>query len=169
LAGICEEIAMSPLLRWSVIALQVLAISVGAETAMAQSLADQIVGTWTLSEVYDQYENGTTNNPWGADVKGQLTYTQNGRFSLMIISAGRPKSDADPRTPIGPALGYFGTYTIHNDVVVHLTERSTFPNWEGIERPLTMSVNGNAMAQTAPAIGPPGQSYVPHLNWLRSR
>jgi Lipocalin-like domain len=160
---------MNPLFRWSVIPLQVLAISVGAETAMAQSLADQIVGTWTLSEVYDQYENGTTNNPWGADVKGQLTYTQNGRFSLMIISAGRPKSDADPRTPIGPALGYFGTYTIHNDVVVHLTERSTFPNWEGIERPLTMSVNGNAMAQTAPSIGAPGQSYVPHLKWLRSR
>jgi hypothetical protein len=158
---------MDLLFRRSIIGLQVLGINVGARSAMAQSLADQIVGTWTLSQVYDQYENGTTNNPWGAGVEGQLTYTQNGHFSLMIITAGRPKSDADPRTPIGPALGYFGTYAIRDDVVVHLTERSTFPNWEGIERPLTTSVNNNAMAQTAPAIGQPGNSYIPHLNWVR--
>src|SRR5438270_13973875 len=103
---------------------------------MAQSLADQIVGTWTLSRVYDEYENGTTNNPWGAGVKGQRTYTQNGHFSLMIIAADRPKSAADPRTPVGPAVGYFGTYALRDDVVVPLTERSTFPDWQGTERPL---------------------------------
>jgi len=136
---------------------------------MSESLKDQIVGTWTLAEVYDRYENGTTDNPWGPGVEGQVTYTQDGRFSLMIMSANRPKSDADPRTPIGPALGYFGTYTIRDSVIAHETERATFPNWEGHERPLTAIVNGDAMAQTAPAIGPPGQSYVPHMNWVRSQ
>jgi lipocalin-like protein len=102
---------------------------------MTQSPKDQIVGTWTLAEVYDQYENGATDNPWGPGVEGQLTYTQDGRFSLMIMAANRPKSAADPRTPIGPALGYFGTYTVQqgaqDSVIVHEAERATFPNWEG--------------------------------------
>jgi hypothetical protein len=135
---------------------------------VAQSLNDQIVGTWTLSQVYDDHGNGNFVNPWGPDVEGQLTYTKGGRFSLMIIAAGRPKSSGDPRTPVGPALGYFGTYVVRDDVVVHDTERATFPNWEGLERPLTSVVKGNALAQTAPPIGPPGQSYVPHLNWTRA-
>lgn len=149
-----------PLLLWAALA--------GAP-ANAQSLQDQIVGTWTLSSVYDQHEDGSKTNPWGDGVEGQLTYTANGRFSLMIISANRAPSNGPPPTPVGPALGYFGTYTVDSGAVVHLPERSTFPNWEGKDRPLTTTVTGDQMAQTAPAIGPPGQSYVPHLNWTRSR
>jgi hypothetical protein len=135
---------------------------------MPQLLSSQIVGTWTLSEVFDQHENGTKDNPWGADVKGQLTYTEDGRFSLTIIAAGRPKSNDDPRTPIAQALGYFGTYTVQDPLIVHHTERSTFPNWEGADRPLNTAVAGNTLMQTAPAIGPPGQSFVPHMNWVRA-
>ena len=143
-------------------------LSIVAGSAMAQSLNDQIVGTWALAEVYDDYGNGKTNNPWGADVKGQLTYTANGRFSLMIIAAGRGKSTGLPTAPIGPALGYFGTYTVRDSLIVHQTERSTFPNWEGQERPLTSAVSANTLKQTAPAIvDRSGQSFVPHLNWVR--
>ena len=140
----------------------------GSSGAVAQSLDRQIVGTWTLAQVYDDHGNGNFVNPWGPDVKGQLTYTKSGRFSLMIIAAGRGKSAGDPRTPIGPALAYFGTYVVRDNVVVHTAERATFPNWEGLERPLASVVNGDALAQTAPPIGPPGKSYVPHLNWTRA-
>jgi hypothetical protein len=143
-------------------------LSLMAGGAAAQLPNDQFVGTWTLAEVYDDYGNGKISNPWGPDVKGQLTYTPNGRFSLMIIAAGRPSSAGLPTNPVGPALGYFGTYTVRGSLIVHQTERSTFPNWEGHERLLTSLVSGNTLQQTAPAIADPsGQSFVPHLNWMR--
>jgi hypothetical protein len=157
---------MKSLHRLAAAARSLLATSAGR--AMTAPLSSQMLGTWALSEVYDQYENGTKDNPWGADVKGQLTYAQGGRFSLMIISAGRPPSNAGPRTPVGPALGYFGTCTVYDTIIVHHTERSTYPNWDGNERQLTTTIVGNTMAQTAPAIGPAGQSFVPHMNWVRA-
>ena len=159
---------MRALVRPGAIALTLALVGYGS-TGRAQTLDQQIVGTWTLSEVYDKHDDGTTENPWGPGVKGQLTYTPNGRFSLMIIAANRPGGGDNPRAPVGPALAYFGSYVVRGADVVHLPERSTFPGFEGHERPLTTKVTGDVMEQTAPAIGPPGKAFVPHLNWARSR
>lgn len=159
---------MSSFARLGAIALALCSIGHVGGPARAQSLNDQIVGTWTLAEVFDQYADGKTNNPWGPGVQGQLTYTSNGRFSLMIMAADRPKG-SDPRTPVGPALAYFGSYVVRGNQIVHLTERSTFPNWEGMERPLTTAVSGDSMKQTAPQIPSSQGPFVPHLNWTRSR
>ena len=156
------------LLRLGAVALAIASTGHAGGPAQAQALNDQIVGTWTLAEVYDEYPGGKTDNPWGPGVKGQLTYSLNGRFSLMIMAADRPKG-TDPRTPVGPALAYFGSYVIRDQQIVHLTERSTFPNWEGIERPLATTVSGESMKQTAPQISSPNGPFVPHLNWARSR
>ncbi|MBV8835664.1 MAG: lipocalin-like domain-containing protein [Alphaproteobacteria bacterium] len=156
-------------LRLGALAALVASVTVGANVAPAQSPNDQIVGTWTLTEVYDQHDDGTRQNPWGPGVMGQLTYTPNGRFSLMIMAANRLGNGDNPRVPVGPALAYFGSYVVRGADVVHLPERSSFPPFEGHERPLTTKVTGDVMEQTAPAIGPPGKSFVPHLDWTRSR
>jgi len=64
---------VSSFARCGAIALALCSVGYVGSPAWAQSLNDQIVGTWTLAEVYDEYPGGKTDNPWGPGVKGQLT------------------------------------------------------------------------------------------------
>src|SRR4030081_2399110 len=89
------EEMMKSLLRLGAVALALASTGHAGGHAQAQALNDQIVGTGTLAEVYDEYPGGKTNSPWGPSVKWQLTYSLNGRFSLMLMAADRPKG-TDP-------------------------------------------------------------------------
>ena len=92
-----------------------LGIVLPASDAVGQqkTLKELIVGTWLLDSVYDQAQDGRKNEPWGPNVKGIVMFDGNGRFSFQIISADRSKSASNnPRSPVGQAVGYFGTYTV---------------------------------------------------------
>src|ERR1700730_6486700 len=109
----------------------------GHADAEEKTIKRQLVGAWTLVAVFDQSTDGKKNDPWGPGVQGSLMFSPTGRFSYFIVGANRDKAGNDPRnSPMGPIIGYFGTYTTDEGaktLTFHI-DRSTFPQWDGINR-----------------------------------
>src|SRR5450631_1263199 len=89
-------------------------------TTTAQSLKDQIVGTWAaVSQYVDQ--DGKKLEPFGADPKGLVVYDSAGHFVLVLQRATLPKFTTNNRltgTPdenkaiVQGSIAYFGTYSV---------------------------------------------------------
>jgi hypothetical protein len=118
----------------------VLALCTG--NASAQSLKQQIVGTWDFVVAEITGADGKTSFPFGEAPKGLLIFTPEGRFAQIHAASDLPKIASGNRltgtaeeyaTINRRSLSLFGNYTIDEDkktVTFHITS-STFPNFEG--------------------------------------
>jgi hypothetical protein len=78
--------------------------------AKAESLKEQLVGSWSLIQNCEEFQDGKKNcSPLGPNLKGLLMFDANS-FSFQMIGGDRAKT-SDPRTPVGPLVAYFGSYT----------------------------------------------------------
>ncbi len=124
-------------------ALLALALSAGAATAQsANSLKDQIVGTWNFVVAEVTSPDGKKSFPFGETPKGILIFTADGRFAQIHIAGDVPKIASNNRMTATPeeyagimqrSLSVFGTYTVDEakkTVTYHIVSAS-FPNWEG--------------------------------------
>jgi len=116
-----------------------LALLPGSSVAQQKSLKEQLIGTWTVVS-FDSFDasGAKVPNMEGRDLKGQFILTDNGRFSVQMIT-DFPKLASNDRMKTTPAeekavahgvLSYFGTYTVTEaDKSITLRiERSAFPN-----------------------------------------
>jgi hypothetical protein len=120
-----------------------LGIALPPSDALGQqkTLKELIVGTWILDSVYDQTEDGVKHEPWGPGVKGIAMFDENGHYSWQIMAADRPKSEGtSPRTPVGPAIAFFGTYTVDETARPSTTTPSAVRshNGTGSAAPITL-------------------------------
>jgi Lipocalin-like domain len=140
-----------------------------------KTLKELIVGTWILDSVYDQTQDGKKHDTWGPGVKGMAIFDGTGHMSVQIIAADRAKSASNsPRDPVGQAIGYFGTYTVDEGAktTTYHIERSTFPQWDGISRIVSivfptdseLDIIGVTPIQD-PSMGP----FIAHLNFRRAK
>jgi hypothetical protein len=109
-----ETMNRRSLISLSAIAALGLAVLPGIAVSQQKSLKDAIIGSWSITSVFDQYENGKKNNPWGAGLKSSLVFDGAGRFSQIII--GEPQPDmktADTRKPDALIVAYYGSYTVN--------------------------------------------------------
>ena len=118
------------------------ALALCACTANAQSLKQQIVGTWEFVVAEIVGADGKTSFPFGETPKGVLIFTPEGRFAQIhaasdlpkIASGNRLTGTAEEYAAINRrSLSLFGNYTVDEDkktVTFHITS-STFPNFEG--------------------------------------
>ena len=60
------------------------------EISYAQSLKEQLVGTWRLVSIYNE-ENGTKTNNFGDNPTGLLTFDQSGNVMQFLYKPGVPK------------------------------------------------------------------------------
>jgi len=150
-------------------ALFCLAIAVPAN---AQTLKEQLIGTWTLVSNVQKYQDGKEENDFGPNGKGILTLDRSGWFSLQLIGGDRPKSAGAPTAPIGPAIAYFGTYSVgegDKSLVWHV-QGATFPNFEGTDQKATVvAIKGDEMSYVRAAIPSPKGTFVPTLVWKRAK
>ena len=107
--------------------------------AQQKTLKEQLLGTWTIVS-FDSFDasGAKVPNMEGRDLKGLLIFTDNGRFSIQLIT-DYPKLASNDRMKTTPAedkavahgvLSYFGTYTVSeaDKTVSYRIERSAFPN-----------------------------------------
>jgi hypothetical protein len=127
-----------------------------------QSLQKQIVGQWSLvsAELIDTKGN-KRHVVEGADPKGYLAFTENGRFNFQIMAA-IPKLAGDRlvSTPqesqavARGAMSYYGTYSV-NEADKSFTlkvERSSYPNQNGTEgRRVIQSLSADELKFNTPA------------------
>jgi hypothetical protein len=94
------KISMLSLMRMLTLGLAVFSVS-GIGAAQAQSLREQMVGTWTaVSQYVDQ--DGKKLEPFGPNPKGMVVYDANGRFNLLLQRVTLPKFASNNRMAGGP-------------------------------------------------------------------
>jgi hypothetical protein len=119
-----------------------LVLALGAGTASAQSLKQQIVGTWEFVVAEITGADAKKSFPFGETPKGVLIFTPEGRFAQIHVASDVPKiasgnrltGTAEEYAAINKgSLSLFGSYTIDEDkktVTFNITS-STFPNFAG--------------------------------------
>jgi len=110
-------------------------------TATAQTLKNQLVGTWDFVVAEVTAPDGKKSYPFGKTPKGVLIFTSDGRFAQIhvgdvprIASNNRMTGTAEEYGAImRGSLSVFGTYTVDEGkkTVTYRIASSTFPNWEG--------------------------------------
>jgi hypothetical protein len=165
-----------------------LAVGLSASDSLAQqkSLKEQLVGTWTLVSSDQVRPDGSKLSQFGANPKGINVFDANGRFFLMVASAGflvvasaddtkivskDPSSKTNFEEGGGllvESIAYYGTYTV-NEVervaILHL-EASTFPNQIGTDQKRTItSLTADQLKYSNPAAMPGVQV---HQVWKRA-
>ena len=130
-------------LRTVAAAMLALALSAGAAAAQsANSLRDQIVGTWNFVVAEVTAPDGKKSFPFGETPKGILIFTADGRFAQIHVAGDVPKIASNNRLTGTPeeyaaimrrSLSVFGTYAVDEEkkTVTYNIVSATFPNWEG--------------------------------------
>ncbi len=150
----------------------VVTIATSFSAQAADSLRQSVMGSWKLTAVYDQFEDGTRRNTWGTGAQGLVIFTSEGLFSAIIVGSDRqPKAGTVPTDPVGPAIAYYGTYTIDEAAHTFTTSvlQSTFPQWQGLAltRHVDELTDTRLAVTAAPVTGPDGRKFVPHLEFDR--
>src|SRR5450432_4329839 len=106
-------------------AMLALALSAGAAAAQsANSLKDQIVGTWNFVIAEVTAPDGKKSFPFGETPKGILIFTADGRFAQIHVAGDVPKIASNNRLTgtsdeyaaiMRRSLSVFGTYTVDED------------------------------------------------------
>jgi hypothetical protein len=135
-------------------------LGLGAGGTAAQSLKQQIVGTWQVqSATVDQ--NGKKVQPFGPHPTGYWIFTAGGNFVSDIVRPDLPKFASnnrmkgtirENRAVVQGSLSFFGTYTV-NDADHSLTVRyvgSSFPNWMGTEQKRSVEISGDQLTYKNP-------------------
>ncbi len=91
-------------LRYAIFGFVALSLLSFGNPAAAQTLKDQLVGSWTLVSNTEEYADGS-KVVWGPDAKGSLMLDKNGQYSLQIGVGGAPSRPAiQLKTRLGSSL-----------------------------------------------------------------
>ena len=121
--------------------------------------AHTIVGTWKLVSTGATTADGkSVASPMGEHPAGFLTYTADGRMSLLITHDGRPRLSGDRLdSPIeeranafSTMVSYAGSYRLDGNRLIHHIEAASSQNWVGTDLPRTVTFNGNRLKLEAP-------------------
>jgi Lipocalin-like domain len=132
-------------MKLTTVAAALLALVLSARAAVAQganSLKDQIVGTWNFVIAEATAPDGKKSFPFGETPKGILIFTADGHFAQIHVAGDVPKIASNNRLTATPeeyadimrrSLSVFGTYTVDEakKTVTYNIVSSSFPNWEG--------------------------------------
>src|ERR1700678_263893 len=137
---------------------------------------DKLVGTWKLVSASSTTSKGEpAEPPFGLNPVGFLTYTRDGRVTVLISHGGRK-----PLSGSGGALtqeeqaeafrtffAYAGRFTLTGDKVIHRLEISSIQNY--VDRDLVRSVKfqGDQIILVAPPTPVNGKVQIVELTWQR--
>lgn len=151
------------------------ALAFGSSPAGAQSLKQQLVGTWNYVLAYNILPNGTRIEPQGQSGKGILILDAGGRFVWNLIKPDLPKfasnnrqtgTDAENRAVVQGSLAYFGTYEVDEagKALLMRIEASSFPNFAGAQQRREIKLENDELTVINQAGASGGTAYV---SWKR--
>jgi len=138
------------------IILGVLSVAVGAILSAGHA-AESIVGTWRLiSQTTEDSESKAIEKVFGEKPIGFLTYTSDGRMTVIITHSTRkpPASakatEAEAAHLYGTMVAYAGTYRINGDKIIHHVEASWNEAWNGTDQERFAEVKDNRLTIYSP-------------------
>jgi len=123
--------------------------------------AKGFVGAWSLVTNVVTDASGKKTQTFGDKPMGQVIFTSNGRYDLVITRSDLPKFAADNRLKgttdenkavVGGSISHFGKYTVDEKTkTLHLhIESASYPNWNGTEQKRPYTLAGDDLKWTAP-------------------
>jgi len=144
----------------------------GKGQAQTKTLKESLTGTWVITAVNNQYDDGKTISPFGAGVTGRYVFGEDGSFSETIIGEPRPdlKTD-DPRRPDAFTVINLGHFTVDEGkkTVSYKIERAGYSARNGSERTLTATVNGDTATLVTAKIKDQIGTFAFHADVARAR
>ncbi|HWR97918.1 MAG TPA: lipocalin-like domain-containing protein [Candidatus Methanoperedens sp.] len=149
----------------------------GALEVAAGGFLQEIQGNWVVASVVNE-KDGKKTDVFGADPKGSMILTPDGRYSIILMRSDLPKFAANNRVQgtaqeneavVKGSVAYFGTYKAESEAertVSLAIEGCTFPNWSGEIQKRVMTVTGDEMKLTNPTAAIGGTNY---LIWKRAK
>lgn len=140
--------------------------------------ASDFVGTWSLESFRATGPDGRVVHPMGENPVGRITYHDDGRMSVQVMSAGRePLSTeawrmAPPEEVVdafGTFIAYFGTYSIDEEAgeVTHHLEAASIPNWVGTDQVRRYEFWNGTLTLSTPPMMMDGVAVESTLVWRR--
>jgi hypothetical protein len=135
-----------------------------------------IVGTRKLIAALITTQAGESRPMLGEDLSGILTYTSDGRMTVILASGGLPPlsvedSAAAPATERAEAFSTFsanaGRYTFEGDRITHHIEVSWYQNCVGKNQIRFVKQLGNRLTLSAPTLSVSGQKVAAEVLWER--
>ena len=154
----------------------ILCSATAAADTPAMPLALQ--GTWTLSAAYETRADGTRTYNYGEHPHGLLIVDADGRYSLQIFRADRPRFASADKTR-GSAEEYRAAVTgasthigrVHVDAaakrLVFDIESASFPNWQGTQQVRDFSYANGTLTYAVPASAS-GNGSTAYSVWQRA-
>ncbi len=163
---------MRAIYRMALAAFMGLALTVGIAShgiaqQQAESVKQQLVGTWLLVSDVATRPDGTPFEPFGDNPKGILMFDSAGHFSIQYSGDARRKVASNNRLKGTPeedkanakgTQAYYGTYSVDaaaSTLTFHV-ERNSYPNWDNIDLKRTITFAGDELTTTIPSISTGG-------------
>ncbi len=134
-----------------------LCLGVALPGAAAAQTAKDLVGTWVMVSADTARADGSRVPTFGANPKGILNFTSDGRFIYLFSNADLPKFASNNRATGTPeenkavvqgSIATFGTYSVADKTLTIKVEHSTFPNWIGADQKRTVTITGDELKWT---------------------
>ena len=139
-----------------------------------EQTADKLVGTWKLVCASSTTTTGERiENPYGLDPVGFLTYTAEGRITLVISYGGRKPLSLgggkiqEQAEAFKTFLAYAGQYSLTGNKLTHHIEVSSIQNYVDRDLVRTVKFEGNQITLTTPTTSVNGKIQVLELVWQR--
>jgi hypothetical protein len=131
--------------------------------------ASALLGSWRMISWKKEFvATGKAGDALGPDPQGFITYTADGRVSVIVVPSYRPApaslppSDAEKVRLFDSLFAYAGTYTLDDDKVVHHLDTTWNQAWSGTDQVRFYKLAGNRLSiHGAPAPDPfTGQDVI---------
>ena len=152
-----------------------IACSLAPTTLRADPAISPLAGSWTLVAADVIHTDGTRGPDYGAAPKGLMQIDGEGRYSLQIYKAERPRfasgdkrtgSDAEYKAASLGSSTHFGTVSL--DATAHTItfkiDAASFPNWEGSTRSDPYELKGDELSYR---VTPRPNGEIPISVWRR--
>ena len=153
-------------------------MSITAEQAMSRDLDELLLGTWKMrSWTVEDLVTGERSDALGGDPRGYITYTRDGRVTVLVVAGERIRpAELVPTSEEKIALydtmfAYAGTFAFDGTKVVHHIDVSWNEAWSGTSQVRFCELRGDTLTYvSAPARNPmTGRDCVHTVAFARPR
>ena len=149
-------------------------LAIPAGNAAAQS-AKSLVGSWAPVSVTATDPSGKKSDAFGTNPRGNLVFTADGRYTLIVMRDSLPKFASNSRAKgsadenqavVAGSIGHFGKYSVDakSKILTFQVDRSTYANWDGIPQKRPFSISKDELKYSVPAASTGGTA---ELVWKR--
>jgi Lipocalin-like domain len=133
-----------------------------------------LIGNWKLVAFQAILDNEPPRDVLGADPKGYLILTPEGRMMTLITSSNRKAGPDDPdRAALHKTMfAYSGKYRVEGDTFVTIVDVSWNEAWNGTEQKRHYKFEGDKLlvdTTRQPSVLHPGKMTVGRLVWERDK